>query len=644
MFAHAARFRDLSLVFVAFTILLLLPTRAAAWADHWAITRSAMAVLPPDSSLKKLLGDEIGPMIGTYSVNPDFLDRLMWVQSPLDWWYYTNDYLLYPAVNRQIRHEVPAVLATHRPFFRRALQALRTENAFNAARWLGSLLHFLQDTGAPPHAYHYPDQRPGDHALMECLMNPDKTWVPEYKPVLLGHTEADAEDGLDRRMKALIEYSASRAVGMVPLAHANNEAALGPIEDEVARECARVCADVLLTLGELAKVNDTQAGTLEGTVVSDPAPGMEGVTAKVILDGTNYSTLANWNGYFSFRNLPAGSYSVTAFRSGSEPASWRVTIQPGAVTKKRFEMLSLDPANLLRNPSFSVRWSDRALPDGWTAIPGGWQSEWLAVYPGKIYRLSAARLDPSTTPIVLWFPDQGVGPNGSFELPAESGRAVCTAPGNTHWARVYLRTQVEPQKAVRRVSLALDSAILGRPSMPQKGAKLFSENLASPNLSGWRAFGADGKVTDTAPAEITFEPIHDKGYVTTASFESPFVMELRVKITSPNDFEFGPILWFEKGGIRNQHVKLRATNCQLWTHDERGYRDLSAPADLHLTGGEWHQVTILQTHDKEEVWVDGVFVWGYRGKDLPVSSGRVGLGGHGFEVRDLTVFAAPDSG
>ena len=66
--------------------------------------------------------------------------------------FYANDYLLFPAAPSQFDHMPPGVLGAYRPFFLRSLQALRTESPSNAARWIGSLLHFVTDSGCPPHA------------------------------------------------------------------------------------------------------------------------------------------------------------------------------------------------------------------------------------------------------------------------------------------------------------------------------------------------------------------------------------------------------------------------------------------------------------------------------------------------------------
>ena len=72
---------------------------------------------------------------------------------------------------RAFQHMIPDVQATYRPYFLRALQALRTESPANAARWTGALLHFVTDTGSPPHAI----ALSGDaHTKMENWLDPYK--------------------------------------------------------------------------------------------------------------------------------------------------------------------------------------------------------------------------------------------------------------------------------------------------------------------------------------------------------------------------------------------------------------------------------------------------------------------------------------
>lgn len=79
----------------------------------------------------------------------------------------------------------------------------------NAARWIGSLLHFTTDTGSPPHAAGIPGQPV--HSKMENWVNAKLIHIPDYQPRLLGNDDAAAEAGFLRRMDGLIEFSKQRA-------------------------------------------------------------------------------------------------------------------------------------------------------------------------------------------------------------------------------------------------------------------------------------------------------------------------------------------------------------------------------------------------------------------------------------------------
>jgi len=72
----------------------------------------------------------------------------------------------FPGAPRSYQNDVP-----YRPLFIRALQALRTESPANAVSWLGSLLHFVTDTGSPPpHALVYKgDIQANDRARYEPI-------------------------------------------------------------------------------------------------------------------------------------------------------------------------------------------------------------------------------------------------------------------------------------------------------------------------------------------------------------------------------------------------------------------------------------------------------------------------------------------
>jgi hypothetical protein len=100
--------------------------------------------------------------------------------------FYANDYLLFPAAPSQFDHAPPGVLGAYRPFFLRAVQALRTESPANAARWVGSLLHFVTDSGSPPHAQGIRGEL---HVKMESWLDASRVDLTGYEPRLLRQSD-----------------------------------------------------------------------------------------------------------------------------------------------------------------------------------------------------------------------------------------------------------------------------------------------------------------------------------------------------------------------------------------------------------------------------------------------------------------------
>src|SRR5262249_3035438 len=155
------------------------------------------------------------------------------------------DYLLFPGMTTHLSHMLPEARQAYEPYFRRALQAIRTESPPNAARWVGSLLHFVQDSGSPPHTT----------GIGGALHRQVEQWVEEsqidlagYTPRLLGKTDDEALRGFLDRMEQLIAYSKVRAIKLKPLVEGLSERVNQPLELECALETARVSADLVHTL------------------------------------------------------------------------------------------------------------------------------------------------------------------------------------------------------------------------------------------------------------------------------------------------------------------------------------------------------------------------------------------------------------
>ena len=308
-----------------------------------------------------------------------------------------RDFLLMPGISRCPGHTLEHAREQIGPWYRRTIQAMRTESPDNAVGWLGTLLHYAEDIGAACHAHYVAGPL---HVAMDNWVDRSKIDIAGYKPRLLGTTVEQSEAGLMRRLEELQTYSAARFFPMKPLIEANDRPAVEAINLECALESARVAADILHTLGYIVShlPDEPNAGGLTGTVTATPAAGSERLTAKIMLLGTNYSTLADSDGRYVFRNLPAGTYRMAVMRAGSRPTFADATVTAG--TDTTFD-LALRPAacidNLLRNEDLSVRWIDPQPPDGWeirqTSTAGSVPtftavSERIAVKPGQRFRVT----------------------------------------------------------------------------------------------------------------------------------------------------------------------------------------------------------------------------------------------------------------
>lgn len=321
--------------------------------------------------------------------------------------FYADDYLLFRAYPRYPPHGMPGVRGTYAPYFRRALQALRTETPANACRQLGPLIHLVEDSGAPPHA------KPNcpHHRELENWLQADAITIPGYRPRLLGRTDDEALGALQQRMDGLIAFSVERAERALPLVAAPepDRARVEPILLESALECARVVADLLHTAFTLGLAPQAGGASLEGTVTAAEIPLRNEHGARIVLLGTEFGTLAvtaedaapaGWSGSYQLRNLPAGTYRVLAYRTGSRlQVAGPVTLGAGQTARLDFTLPPTDPAgNVIENPDAALSYLEEGIPDRWRRVRVGskwaWQSAAARVKPGVSYRLGAVLKDP----------------------------------------------------------------------------------------------------------------------------------------------------------------------------------------------------------------------------------------------------------
>jgi hypothetical protein len=439
----------------------------AGWGPHAEIVDAAIAVLPARDQARLLLtlGDEARRLRFLVWMG-DFGNQFVqwnesWNRSGTTVEFYANDYLIFPQAPRFYKHECPDVNHTFTPFLLRSLQALQTETPANAARWIGSLLHFTTDTGSPPHAANIS----GDtHSKMENWISGAAISIPEYKPRLMGRTPAEATHGFEERMAGLIEFSKQRAGRLHPFIRASDRAGAEPIVLESANETARVTADLLHTLLFFAEPAEEQeaVGALEASVNQSTTAGIESLSAKLMFAGTSYSTMSElvtvnkgiYRGVFLLRNARPGTYRAIVSRVGAQPLFVNaLTIRAGTTTRADWRLETAMPAgNLAPNPDFRSRWT-AAAPDQWRVDEklGAWVSDNIRVESGKRYRFEVDRLGNSAVLVQLFWYKNHWQPSGD-PIAVESAKDF-VAPQDAQYARVSITTPDDPARSVKTVSL-----------------------------------------------------------------------------------------------------------------------------------------------------------------------------------------------
>lgn len=429
-----------------------------AWGPHTEITQAALHALGTEDGIYKQLGADTS-VLTQYVWMADWRSQLL-IRS--DEVFYADDYLLFPKAKTHSQHICPEVRQTYAPFFRRALQALRTESPRNAARWIGSLLHFTTDTGSPPHAAGFLGPA---HSKMENWVDAKLIQLPGYQPQLLGDDDASGEAGFLARMDGLIEFSKERAARCRADVDADRREPVEPVVLESALETARVTADLLHTLGFLA-AKPAAGAPLSGKVgwQKSSHPTLDRLPAKVVLLGTDFSTLTGPDGAFVFRHLPEGDYQLVALAPGASSAPAGISLKGGGLSLPELALVAGTSGNLLRNADFQLHWSAAEALDHWTMkTPPGklagktpvrdWDGEWLPLEKGAAYRLEAhwkkgaAEVEDALVFVRLKPALSGPAvPTESKPLNLTTGHISVQGTPDAAWAQVCIRAAKAPQE------------------------------------------------------------------------------------------------------------------------------------------------------------------------------------------------------
>jgi hypothetical protein len=265
------------------TCALLLPGRALAWGEpHHAITRAAIAVLPPWQ--RDLLGAEATALGDRYCLIPDhvFTDRENARFAQMD--------SAPGEVYLKILHlptQQPEVSEVIRYFMERAVLSLREGRTGDAARYMGTLSHQIEDYGSPSHTV------PGDNmfTLLQQFLPPSEATkdqlmhgpiengdfavtLAEYHPVLLGATVDEASWRLMHRLHEAILNARSTTIPILQALYAEDKESVVKHQLRAAVVDGQVLADALYTIICLGtnRIAENEGTALEAVAIGNFFP------------------------------------------------------------------------------------------------------------------------------------------------------------------------------------------------------------------------------------------------------------------------------------------------------------------------------------------------------------------------------------
>jgi hypothetical protein len=307
---------------------------------------------------------------------------------------------------------------------------------------------------------------------MENWVNAKLIHLPGYQPQLLGADDAAAEAGFLRRMDGLIEFSKERAQRCRADIDADRREAVEPVVLESALETARVTADLLHTLGVLTAQSSggaTLTGKVTAPMMTDPS--LSRLPAKIILLGSNYSTLTEADGSFVFRNLPVGEYRVVASVPGRVSEAKAMILKASApLNMGTMDLSGETDENLIRNGKFTLRWvSDQGFDDWSLRNPPAklagksptrdWEGEWIPLRSGVSYQLTAqwkASAGASGSQVFLRTKAKlvyGSLQTDSAPVTPENHEVTVTGSTESAWAQVCIRSAQPPDAVLDTVRL-----------------------------------------------------------------------------------------------------------------------------------------------------------------------------------------------
>ncbi len=239
-------------------VILLAPHLALAWGEpHLAITKGALAVLPDWQ--KQTLGAELEPLGSNYCLIPDhvYTDKANAKFATMD---------RYPGEVYVKKLHLPVAeqeenLDTLHYFMDKGVTALQAGQVGDAARYMGTLCHVIEDFGSPSHTV------PGDNmfTLLQQFLPPTEVMkgklmhgpiengtfavsIPGYQPQLLGLTVPEASWRLLHRVHEGILNARTTTVPIIQALYADDAQAVTKHQLRAATIDAQIVADALHTI------------------------------------------------------------------------------------------------------------------------------------------------------------------------------------------------------------------------------------------------------------------------------------------------------------------------------------------------------------------------------------------------------------
>lgn len=252
-----------TLCLLCLSALVLTPRLSLAWSEpHHAITKGAVEALPAWE--KELLGDEGKTLASYYCTIPDLVQNRALLKDPGDAKFAQME--SEPDKVYLLKLHLPAAeqaenLETLRYFVGKAVEALQAGKVPDAARFMGTICHMLEDFGSPSHTV------PGDNmfTLLQEFMPPPETMkgkpmhgpiesgvfevgLAGYHPKLLGNTVDEAAWRLLHREHEAILNARSTTIPILQALYVGDAAAVQTNQLKAATVDAQVVADALHTI------------------------------------------------------------------------------------------------------------------------------------------------------------------------------------------------------------------------------------------------------------------------------------------------------------------------------------------------------------------------------------------------------------